>query len=82
MTAIETSRNGLEPLLSVREVAAYLGISESGVYRLRRAGDLAGVKVGNRTLFEPQEVREFIEASRRHARDERALSPTEETQEA
>jgi excisionase family DNA binding protein len=49
----------------VKKVAEYLGISESGVYRLCRAGDLVGVKVGSRTLFEPREVRQFIEASRR-----------------
>jgi excisionase family DNA binding protein len=82
MAAVETPRNGLEPLLSIKEVAVYLGISESGVYRLLRAGELAGVKVGNRTLFEPQEVRRFIEASRRQANDGEVLSPTEETREA
>ncbi len=65
MTAIESSLNDLEPLLSVKKVAEYLGISESGIYRLCRAGDLVGVKVGGRTLFEPNEVRQFIEASRR-----------------
>ena len=51
--------------MSVKQVAEYLGISESGIYRLCRAGDLVGVKVGGRTLFEPKEVRQFIEASRR-----------------
>ena len=69
MTAVESVRTDLEPLLSVKEVAEYLGISESGVYRLCRAGDLIGVKVGGRTLFEPREVREFIEACRRKSAD-------------
>lgn len=55
----------LEPLLSVEEVSKLLRISESGVYRLLRRGELASVKVGGRTLFEPRAVREFIAASRR-----------------
>jgi excisionase family DNA binding protein len=51
-------------LLSIDEVSELLRISESGVYRLRRCGQLASVKVGGRTLFEPGVIREFI-ASRR-----------------
>jgi excisionase family DNA binding protein len=82
MAAVESPRNGLEPLLSVKDVAGYLGISASGVYRLCRAGDLAGVKVGGRTLFEPQEVRQFIEASRRQVPAGQPPSPNEETPEA
>jgi excisionase family DNA binding protein len=81
MTAVESPRDGLEPLLSVKELAVYLGISESSIYRLLRAGDLAGVKVGGRTLFERREVREFIEASRRRVPGDRSL-PTETTEEA
>ncbi len=82
MTAAESLREGLEPLLSVKELAAYLGISESGVYRLLKAGDLAPVKVRGRTLFERQEVREFIEASRRRVPGGHPLSTSEETEEA
>ena len=80
MTAVESPRNDLEPLLSVKKVAEYLGISESGVYRLCRAGDLAGVKVGGRTLFEPREVRQFIEASRRQGADGPTPEPAEKTE--
>lgn len=57
--------SALEPLLSVEEVSGLLRISESGVYRLLRRGQVASVKVGGRTLFEPQAIREFIAASRR-----------------
>lgn len=58
--------HGIEALLSLDEVAQVLRISESGVYRLVRSGELPRVKVGNRTLFEPHAVRAFI-ASRREA---------------
>jgi excisionase family DNA binding protein len=57
----------LEPLLSVDEVAELLRISESGVYRLIRKGELVSLKVGGRTLFEPVTIREFIAARRRDA---------------
>jgi excisionase family DNA binding protein len=50
----------LEALLSVRDVGDVLRISESGVYRLVRRGELIPVKVGGRTLFEPAVIRAFI----------------------
>lgn len=55
----------LEPLLSIEEVCDLLRISESGVYRFLRRGELASVKVGGRTLFEPGVIREFIAERRR-----------------
>jgi excisionase family DNA binding protein len=69
VTGADSSRqvvHGIEALLSLDEVARLLCISESGVYRLVRSGDLPRVKVGKRTLFEPHEIRRFI-ASRREA---------------
>jgi excisionase family DNA binding protein len=56
---------GLEPLLSIDDVARLLRVSESSVYRLVRSGELPRVKVGGRTLFEPRAVRNFIA----HCRD-------------
>lgn len=58
---------GLEPLLSVDEVGRLLQISESGVYRLIRAGDIVTVKIGGRTRFEPAAVRAYIAAQRQVA---------------
>src|SRR3954454_3986266 len=51
---------GLEPLLSIDDVARLLRVSESSVYRLVRSGELGRVKVGGRTLVEPGAVRAFI----------------------
>ncbi len=48
----------------VDEVARFLRISESGVYRLTRSGELPRVKVGSRTLFDPTDVRDFVAARR------------------
>lgn len=68
MTGPDSSRReriDLEPLLDVGDVCEYLRISESGVYRLIRAGDITTVKVGGRTRIEPAAVRTFIAAQRR-----------------
>jgi excisionase family DNA binding protein len=59
----------LEPLLSVSEARDVLRISESGVYRLMRRGELASVKVGGRTLIEPAAIRAFIAERRTQHRD-------------
>lgn len=50
----------LESLMCIDEVARVLRISERGVYRLMRRGELPCLKVGGRTLLEPEEVRRFI----------------------
>ena len=58
---------GFEPLLSIDEVGAVLRISERTVYRLLRRGELPCLKVGQRTLVEPEQLREFIANQRRLA---------------
>ncbi len=70
MTASESNAaadQALEPLLSIEQVSEFLGISQSGIFRLLRSEELACVKVGGRTLIEPAEVRKFIAARRRAA---------------
>ncbi len=60
MTSAE--RNTL--LVSVKEAAASLGISVSGVYRLIEAGDLQRLKIRGRTLLERRELDRYIAAQR------------------
>jgi len=54
----------MESLLSVKQAAARLGISSSGIYRLITAKELRHLKVGARTLFEPAEIERYIAAAR------------------
>jgi 7-cyano-7-deazaguanine synthase len=61
MTNAETNK---DRLLSVKEAAGALGISKSGVYRLLDSGQLHRLKVGARTLFEPQELKRYIATQR------------------
>lgn len=75
MTGADAQRqtvHGIEALLSLDEVAQLLRISESGVYRLVRSGELPRVKVGNRTLFEADEIRRFIATRRAMTLDPRS----------
>jgi excisionase family DNA binding protein len=51
--------------MSIDEVGDVLRISERSVYRLLRSGELPSLKVGQRTLVEPQELRHFIANRRR-----------------
>lgn len=52
--------------MSLEEVGRVLRISERSVYRLLRSGDLPSLKVGQRTLVEPDQLRQFIANRRRH----------------
>ncbi|MEE8723290.1 MAG: helix-turn-helix domain-containing protein [Atopobiaceae bacterium] len=52
---------GLEPLFSIKEVAAYLQVSTSTVYRLIRDGALRGVRVGQSQRFTRGNIQDFLE---------------------
>lgn len=72
----------LEPLLSIEAASKLLGISQSGIYRLLRGGELPCVKVGGRTLIEPGAIREFIAARRRATSGTQPQAPLSEEGEA
>ncbi len=48
-----------EPLWTAEDVAAFLRVSLSMVYKLRRMGTLPAVRVGALFRFEPDRVRAF-----------------------
>jgi excisionase family DNA binding protein len=48
-----------EPMMTAEDVAAFLRISLSMVYKLRREQKLAGVQVGTLWRFSPDHVRAF-----------------------
>ena len=53
-----------ENLLSTTQAAAVLGVRPRTVQKLRQFGQIAAIKVGDRTLYEPAELARFIEAHR------------------
>ncbi|MBI2370895.1 MAG: helix-turn-helix domain-containing protein [Deltaproteobacteria bacterium] len=63
----------VKALLTVKETCERLRVSPSTIFRLVRAGTLAPIKIGRRTLFAAEEVQALIEAGRGH----RAHAPTQ-----
>jgi excisionase family DNA binding protein len=57
----ENTRKTIEKLLSVRELAGFLGVSPRMVQHLAKRGDLPCVKIGRCLRFEMADVRAFIE---------------------
>jgi excisionase family DNA binding protein len=51
--------DGLRDFDTARELLG--GISEPFLFKLMRTGQLPFVKVGDRTMFRPQDLEEFIE---------------------
>lgn len=51
-------------LMTLEEVAKHLGTDGDAVNRLRRKGDLVGVKVGAGYRYHPADVRAYIDRQR------------------
>jgi excisionase family DNA binding protein len=51
----------MEPLLDVTQALEVLGISEATLYRFVRRGELAVVKLGDRTFFRPRDLEALVE---------------------
>lgn len=61
--AADDSR-GARPFFTKRSLCAYLVISPSTLDRLVRAGRLAAHRIGGQVRFDPDEVEEFIAATK------------------
>jgi excisionase family DNA binding protein len=55
-------------LLSVREVAARLGVSTAIVYRLYELGELAHVRISSAYRVRPSDLERFISERRRRGK--------------
>jgi excisionase family DNA binding protein len=63
--ALGVVRSGREALLTVRDVAAQLGVCGATVYRLVAEGQLAHLRVLNAIRVAPRDLEAFVEARRR-----------------
>ena len=59
MDAPHATQQVSEPLWTAEDVAAFLRVSLSMVYKLRRQGSLPAVRVGALFRFQPEAVRTF-----------------------
>ncbi|OJH41016.1 helix-turn-helix domain-containing protein [Cystobacter ferrugineus] len=56
--------NNPEPLWKVQDVARFLSLSTSWVYKEAEAGRLPCVRIGAALRFHPEEIRAFLERQR------------------
>ncbi len=54
----------MKDIISVRELASYLGVATITVYRLTEKGDLPGHKVGGQWRFMRDEVEDWLRQER------------------
>jgi excisionase family DNA binding protein len=62
--AVRAVDGGRDHLLSVREVAAQLGVSTATIYKLVEKGDLPNVRVANAIRVAPRDLARFIDLRR------------------
>lgn len=68
MVNLGTDMRQRTELLSVKETVGWLKISPATLFRLVRAGKLAPVKLGRRTLFAANEIEDLIQRPLSHRR--------------
>ena len=57
-------------LLTSREAAQMLRISERTLFSLSKRGELQTVRIGSRKLYDPLDIAKFIEASKGRSRED------------
>jgi excisionase family DNA binding protein len=50
-----------ERLLSIKDVAEWLGVSERTVFRMMDNNEITGIKIGNRWKFESDDIKAFVQ---------------------
>jgi excisionase family DNA binding protein len=74
-TVGETPRPEGDDLQNVAQAQRTLGqISRPTLYRLIRNGEIAVVKIGSRTLFRPEDLRDFIDQHVQRASGRRVVT--------
>jgi excisionase family DNA binding protein len=66
------SDNGREPMMTVKELADYLRVHPTTVYRLLRQGELPGLRIGSDWRFSRETIDQWIARSARPAPSTRA----------
>jgi excisionase family DNA binding protein len=50
-----------ERLLSIKDVAEWLGVSERTVFRMMDNNEITGIKIGNRWKFKSDDIKAFVQ---------------------
>ena len=66
---MRSSSESVAPLLlSVREAAKALGISERKLWELTKSDEIPRIRVGRRVLYDPHDLRGWIDAQKKEIR--------------
>ena len=66
----QQTKETIEPmLLTTRQTARMLAISERSLYSLTKAGDLPAVRIGRSVRYDPADIRAWIESAKKSETD-------------
>lgn len=60
LSMTHTHLHSLSPLLTLRQVAEFLGVDERTLFSIRRRGELPTVHIGSSVRVTPQALRKYI----------------------
>jgi excisionase family DNA binding protein len=58
----------MQQIVTAKEVAQYLKLSESTIYKLAASGEIPGFKIGDSWRFDMEEIRNLVKESQRAKR--------------
>lgn len=64
-----------EKLLSLKEVADHLQLSERTIFNLIKRGDLEGIQIGKRWRFSPETVQAYMDRLQQEQTQKRQQAP-------
>jgi len=59
----------MEKLITAKELAQFLKLSESTIYKLASNGELPGLKIGDSWRFDQQDIERMIRSVKRGSRN-------------
>jgi excisionase family DNA binding protein len=59
----------MEKLITAKELAQFLKLSESTIYKLARNGEIPGLKIGDSWRFDQQDIERMIRSVKRGSRN-------------
>jgi len=60
----DAADDGIQPMLTVKQVAKWLGFTEKGIYSLIEQRKIPHLKISNRVRFSRAEVLEWLQENR------------------
>ncbi len=69
---------GMEEILTAKELGHFLKLSESTIYKLASTGEIPGFKIGDSWRFDMEEIRKMIGGAKEISKKMRGLGKSQE----